>query len=151
VPVAESRSSYNGLAVFFFIAVSASLAAYVIHRLASSAVRRASAWDCGFPQQSPATQYTAGSFSQPIRRVFGTYVFRAHESVEMPPPGDLRPARFEVKLHDLAFELIYTPITNAVLLIATRLNRFQYLTIRIYLSFVGFALVFLLLVLALWP
>ena len=112
VPVAESRSSYNGLVVFCFIAVSASLAAYVIHRLASQAVRRAPAWDCGFPQQSPATQYTAGSFSQPIRRVFGTYVFRAKEHVEMRPPGDLRPARFEVELHDLAWELIFTPISE---------------------------------------
>ena len=61
-----------------------------------------------------------------------------------------RPARFEVKLHDLAWELIYTPITNAVLLLATRLNQLQFLTIRLYLSFVSFALVFLLLVLALW-
>ncbi|HUZ90618.1 MAG TPA: hydrogenase 4 subunit B [Methylocella sp.] len=151
VPVAESRSSYNGLVVFFFIAVSASLAAYVIHRLASHAVRRAPAWGCGFPERSPATQYTAGSFAQPIRRVFGTYVFRAREVVEMRPPGDLAPARFEVKLHDLAWELIYTPIANAVSLAATRLNQLQFLTIRIYLSFVTFALVFLLLVLALWP
>jgi len=150
VPVAESRSSYNGLIVFFFIAVSASLAAYVIHRLASGAVRRAPAWDCGYLEQSPATQYTAGSFAQPIRRVFGSYVFRAAEHVTMPPPGDPSPARFDVKLHDLAWELIYTPITNAVLLAATRLNQLQFLTIRVYLSFVSFALVFLLLVLALW-
>ncbi len=150
VPVAESRSSYNGLIVFVFIGVSASLAAYAIHRLASGAVRRAPAWDCGFPDQSRATQYSAGSFAQPIRRVFGSYVFRAREYVEMRPPGDLGPARFEVKLHDLAWELIYTPITNAVLLLATRLNQLQFLTIRLYLSFVSFALVFLLLVLALW-
>ena len=150
VPVAESRSSYNGLVVFFFIAASASIAAYVIHRFASGAIRRAPAWDCGFPEQNPATQYTAGSFAQPIRRVFGTYVFRAHERVEMRPPGDPGPARFEVKLHDLAWELMYTPIANAVSLAATRLNQLQFLTIRVYLSFVSFALVFLLLVLALW-
>jgi hydrogenase-4 component B len=150
VPVAESRSSYNGLVVFFFIATSASIAAYVIHRLASGAVRRAPAWDCGFPEKSPATQYTAGSFAQPIRRVFGTYVFRARELVVMRPPGDLGPARFEVKLHDLAWEVIYTPIAKAVSLAATRLNQLQFLTIRIYLSFVSFALVLLLLVLALW-
>ncbi len=150
VPVAESRSSYNGLVVFFFIAASASIAAYVIHRFASGAIRRAPAWDCGFPEQNPATQYTAGSFAQPIRQVFGTYVFRAHERVEMRPPGDPGPARFEVKLHDLAWELMYTPIANAVSLAATRLNQLQFLTIRVYLSFVSFALVFLLLVLALW-
>jgi hypothetical protein len=77
-----------------FVTASASLAAFAIHRLASRAVRRAPAWDCGFPDPSPATQYTAGSFAQPIRRVFGGVVFGARERVEAPPPGDLAPARF---------------------------------------------------------
>ncbi len=97
IPVAESRSSYNGLLVFLFVTASASLAAYAIHRLASQALRRAPAWDCGFPNAGLATQYTADSFSQPIRRVFGAYVFRAREQVEMPPPGDMRPAQFTLE------------------------------------------------------
>src|SRR4051812_13102283 len=70
VPIAESRSSYNGLLVFVFITVSTLAAIEVIHRFASRAVRRGPAWDCGFPDPSPATQYTAGGFAQPIRRVF---------------------------------------------------------------------------------
>lgn len=150
VPVAESRSSYNGLLVLGFIAVSASLAAFAIHRLASHALRRGPAWDCGFPQSSPATQYSASSFAQPIRRIFGGYAFQARESVEMPAPGELRPARFQVELRDLAWVLIYTPIADAVSATAERLNRLQFLTIRQYLSLVFCALVFLLLVLALW-
>ena len=36
-----------------------------------AALRRGPAWDCGFPDPSPATQYTADSFAQPFRRVFG--------------------------------------------------------------------------------
>ena len=87
VPIAASRSSYNGLLVFLFITASGSIAAFAIHRLASRALRRGPAWDCGFPEPSPATQYTAGSFAQPIRRVFGTLVFRAREQVEMPAPA----------------------------------------------------------------
>ncbi len=150
VPIAESRSSYNGLLVFLFMAASATLTASVIHRWASRALRSGRAWDCGFPGLGPVTQYTAGSFAQPIRMVFGSYVFRAREHVEMRPPGDLAPARFHAELHDLAWELIYTPITAAVSLAATRLNQLQFLTIRRYLSFVFSALVFLLLVLALW-
>ncbi|MGH6919279.1 MAG: hydrogenase 4 subunit B [Geminicoccaceae bacterium] len=150
VPIAESRSSYNGLLVFVFIAVSASLAVWVIHRFASHAVRRAPAWDCGFPDPSPITQYTAGSFAQPIRRVFGTLVFRARERVEMPPPGDLRPARLTVELRDLVWDTLYAPIGGAVGFAADRLNHLQFLTIRRYLSLVFLALVGLLLVLALW-
>ena len=77
VPIAESRSSYNGLLVFLFVAISGTLAAVAIHRLASDRLRRGPAWDCGYPDPSPMTQYTASSFAQPIRRVFGTTVFRA--------------------------------------------------------------------------
>ncbi len=151
VPIAESRSSYNGALVFAFIAMSAGLAVYVIHRFASHALRRAPAWDCGFPDPSPITQYPAGSFAQPIRRVFGTLVFRAREQVEMPPPGDARPARFRVSLKDLIWDILYAPVAEAIGFAANRLNRLQFLTIRRYLSLVFLALVTLLLVLALWP
>jgi formate hydrogenlyase subunit 3/multisubunit Na+/H+ antiporter MnhD subunit len=151
VPVAVSRSSYNGLLVFAFIAISAMLAAYAIHRLASHAVRRGPAWDCGFPEPSPATQYTASSFAQPIRRVFGTVVFQARETVDMPAPGDLRPARLTVTLRDLIWETLYEPVAGGVAAAAEWLNRFQFLTIRRYLSLVFAALIVLLTVVALWP
>ena len=151
VPIAEARSSYNGLLVFVFIALSAPLAAYVIHRFASHAVRRGPAWDCGFPDSSPSTQYTAGSFAQPIRRVFGTSVFGAREHVDMPRPGDLRAAGMHVELHDPIWETMYAPIAGGVGATAEKLNRFQFLTIRRYLSLVFLALVILLLVLAIWP
>ena len=151
VPIAESRSSYNGALVFVFVTISGSLAAFVIHRLASDKLRRAPLWDCGAPDPSPATQYTAGSFVQPIRRVFGTTVFRAREIVEMPPPGDIRPARLTIELRDLIWDALYAPVVGGVAFAADQLNRLQYLTIRRYLSLVFLLLVLLLLVLAAWP
>jgi hydrogenase-4 component B len=151
VPIAEARSSYNGLLVLVFISISASLAVYAIHRLASHALRRAPPWDCGFPNTSPITQYTAGSFAQPIRRVFGTSIFHAREHVEMAPPGDRRPARLRVELHDLVWETLYAPVAITVGAIADRLNYLQFQTIRRYLSLVFAALIVLLLVLGLWP
>ena len=150
VPIAESRSSYNGLLVFFFIAASATIATLSIHLLASNAVRRAPPWDCGFPDASPITQYSAGSFAQPIRRVFGTLVFAAREHVTMPPPGSMEPARIEVTLRDLVWEMFYAPIAGAVAYAAERLNALQFLTIRRYLSLVFLLLITLLLVLAIW-
>lgn len=150
VPIAESRSSYNGLLVFLFTVSSASLTAYVVHRFASRQLRRAPAWDCGFPEVSVATQYTAGSFAQPISRVFGTLVFQARERVEMPAPGDPRPARFTLASRDLIWDGLYMPIAGAVGFAAEKLNHLQFLTIRRYLSLVFLALVILLLVLALW-
>ncbi len=151
VPIAESRSSYNGLLVFVFMVLSGALAAWAIHRLASDKLRRAPPWDCGYPDASPAAQYTASSFAQPIRRVFGTVVFRAREHVDMPPPGDGRPARLTVELHDLVWEALYAPVADAVGFAADRLNHLQFLTIRQFLSLVFAALVLLLLVLAIWP
>jgi NADH:ubiquinone oxidoreductase subunit 5 (subunit L)/multisubunit Na+/H+ antiporter MnhA subunit len=151
VPNAESRSSYNGLLVFAFITASASLTAYVLHRLASSAVRRAPPWDCGYPDLNLATQYTADSFAQPIRRVFGEFAFLAREKVTMPPPGDPTPAQLEVTLRDLVWDVFYVPVRRGVGFTADRLNYLQFLTVRRYLSLVFAALVALLLVLAIWP
>jgi NADH:ubiquinone oxidoreductase subunit 5 (subunit L)/multisubunit Na+/H+ antiporter MnhA subunit len=151
VPVAESRSSYSGLVFFLFIAVAATLAALAIHRFASNRVRRAPAWDCGFPDSDPATQYSASSFAQPIRRVFGSVVFRASEKVEMPAPGEPGAARLQVELRDLIWDYGYAPVAASVLTAAERLNPLQFQTIRRYLALVFAALVTLLLVLALWP
>jgi len=150
VPVAASRSSYDGMLVFLFMVLSGGLAAAAIHRLASDRLRRAPAWDCGYPDASLATQYSAMSFAQPIRRVFGTTVFRARETVAMPPPGDTGPARLTVTMQDLIWDFVYAPLASLIGAVADRLNRLQFLTIRQFLSFVFGALVILLLVLALW-
>jgi NADH:ubiquinone oxidoreductase subunit 5 (subunit L)/multisubunit Na+/H+ antiporter MnhA subunit len=151
VPIAESRSSYNGLLVFVFVTLSGSIAAFAIHRLASDKLRRGPAWDCGYPDPSPLTQYTASSFAQPIRRVYGTAVFHAREIGEMPPPGATAPARLTVELHDLIWETAYEPIAVFIGYATERLNVMQFLTIRRYLTLVFAVLVLLLLVLAIWP
>jgi formate hydrogenlyase subunit 3/multisubunit Na+/H+ antiporter MnhD subunit len=150
VPINQSRSSYNGLLVFIFIALSASISAYAIHLLASKAKRRAPAWDGGFPDASPLTQYTAGSFSQPIRRVFGTLVFRVREDVTIPTPGNIQPATHRLDLEDIIWSVLYAPLSRAITYLSDRLNVLQFLTIRRYLSLVFGALVLLLLVIAIW-
>jgi NADH:ubiquinone oxidoreductase subunit 5 (subunit L)/multisubunit Na+/H+ antiporter MnhA subunit len=150
VPIAQSRSSYNGLLLFLFIALAAGLGAEAIHRWASDAMRRSAPWDCGFPDPNPATQYTAGSFSQPIRRVFGEVIFRAREEVHMPPPGDQRAARMHVRMRDLLWDAFYAPIAGVVGFATSHLNKVQFLTIRAYLTLVFGALVVLLMLLAIW-
>ncbi len=150
-PIAQSRSSYNGLLVFLFITISASLAASFIHRFASDALRRAPPWDCGAPDASPATQYSAESFAQPIRRVFGAVAFVVRERIDMPSPGETRPARFDLSLSDRIWDALYEPLAGFVERASLRLDRLQFLTIRQYLSVVFGALVTLLIALASWP
>ena len=150
VPIAESRSSYNGLLVFLFITISTLAAIEIIHRFASHAVHRGPAWDCGFPDPSPATQYSAGGFAQPIRRVFGT-MFDAREHIAMPAPGDTSAARLTIRLRDLVWDTLYAPVPAAIWSATEKLNHLQFLSIRQYLSLVFAALVVLLLGVSVWP
>lgn len=150
VPIPQTGSSYNGLMVLLFMTVTALLSAGIIHRLSGRRLRRADAWDCGFPSASPLTQYTGGSFAQPVRRVLGDFAFKVVETVDMPRPGELHPARIEVHLRDPIWEFVYAPIVRILSWIADRMNPIQYMTIRRYLGLVFSALILLLLVLAIW-
>ncbi len=150
VPINPERSSYAGLLLLLFIASAIGLTVLAVRLAASRTTRRAPAWDCGFPSTIPLTQYTAGSFSQPIRRVFGSVLFRAREHIDMPSPGDGRPARMKVQLHDVIWDTCYAPLSGAVVFLADRLNVLQFLTIRRYLGLVFATLVVLLLVVATW-
>ena len=150
VPAVASGSSYNGLLVFLFIATSAMLAVWTIHRFASHAIRRGPAWDCGFPDASPLTQYSGSSFAQPIRRVFLARTAVTREEIAMPAPGDIRPARFTLVVTDPVWTWLYQPVAGAIEFASLQLNHLQFLTIRRYLSLVFFSLVALLLVLAIW-
>ena len=150
LPQAGSRGAYSGLVVFIVIVCACALTGLVVHAVGSPRTRRAPAWDCGFPDASPTTQYTADSFAEPIRRVFGSIVFHARESVEIPQPGDMSAARFDVRMRDYAWDLLYAPVAVAVSGAADWFNRVQYFSIRRYLTLVFGALIFLLSVVALW-
>jgi hydrogenase-4 component B len=150
VPIAESRSSYNGLIILLFLVGAATLTAIMIHRFATRATRRSDIWDCGYPLDATTTQYTGSSFAMPIRRVFGAVVFQVHDSLDMPKPGEMRAGRFRVRMSDPAWRFAYGPLARGVAAATTRLNRLQFLTIRRYLTLVFCALIVLLLVVAAW-
>jgi hydrogenase-4 component B len=149
-PIAESRSSYNGVVVLFFLLLSAYVTTRAIQRWGSQALRRGPAWDCGFPDPSPVTQYGGSSFAQPVRRVFADTVFVARDHLDMPAPGDTRPARFGVEIHDRVMEGVYDRIAGVVEFCVSILERRTLLTIQGYLTLVFAALVILLLGVAIW-
>jgi hydrogenase-4 component B len=149
-PVSPAAGSYSGLVLLVFIAFSSLAVVFFVHRFASDRARRAPAWDCGYPDPSSATQYTASSFAQPLRRVFGGYAFLAREQVDMPAPGDIRPAVFRLRWHDLVWDGAYAPAVAGLGRVTERLNALQFLTIRRYLAIVFGALVLVLLAVAAW-
>jgi hydrogenase-4 component B len=150
VPIAESRSSYNGMVILLFFVSSGMLTAMFIHRFATRATRRSAIWDCGYPVVSPTTQYTSSSFAMPIRRVFGATVFQVREKVDMPRPGETRAGRFHVKVFDPAWRMAYGPLARSVWKAAAKLNGLQFLTIRQYLTLTVSTLILLLLAVAVW-
>jgi formate hydrogenlyase subunit 3/multisubunit Na+/H+ antiporter MnhD subunit len=150
VPIASSRSSYNGLVILSFLLGSGVLTALAVHRFATRATRRSDIWDCGYPDATPAAQYSGSSFAMPIRRVFGTTIFHVRETIDMPRPGETRAGHFQVKVMDPAWRWFYGPAARAVLRASVALNWLQFLSIRRYLTLVFATLVLLLLVVAAW-
>lgn len=144
------RSTYDAPLIALFVGLSAILTAVVVQRVSNRRTRRGPAWDCGFPDSSPNTQYTASSFGQPLRRVYGSLAFDAQDIVEMPPPGDNRPARFAIKSKDYLWLWFYAWPAERVLAIAARLSDLQFMSIRRYLVLMFMALIFLLLLTAVW-
>lgn len=147
-PQDVTGSSYSGLIILAAITFMAGLLVLCIHEFASKRIRRGDIWDCGFPNAQTDTQYTASSFSQPIRRIFGAVAFSAKESVVMPEPGELRAAQFKIVMHDHLWEFFYLPVVNWVNYLAEIFNRTQFLTIRSYLTLTFVSLVFLLVLVA---
>ena len=147
-PLGGAGAAYAGLVVFLAVLGSALGIRLLLGRVWPERRRRAAAWDCGFADSNPATQYTASGFSQPLRRVFGSTFFVAREYVEMPPPGDIRPARLQVHLIDLFWDWGVEPIRRAIEGLTQRLDALQFLSIRRYLSLMFGALVALLVVVA---
>ena len=139
-----ARSVYDAPVIALFVAIASLTTLVVVHRISERRSRRGPAWDCGFPDPSPVTQYTASSFAQPLRRVYGTLAFASRETVEMPPPGDQRPARLSVVVVDHLWRVFYATPGRAVLNLSSRLNVLQFLTIRRYLVLMFAALVLLL-------
>ncbi|MGA7324572.1 MAG: proton-conducting transporter membrane subunit, partial [Rhodomicrobium sp.] len=148
VAFSSARSSYDAPVIAMFVALSAALTTLVVHWISDRRTKRGPAWDCGFPEPSPAAQYTASSFSQPLRRVYGSAVFSASEEVDMPSPGDLRAAHLRVAQTDYVWESLYAAPGRAVIAAATALNGLQFLTIRRYLALMFSALTLLLVVTA---
>ena len=135
------HSSYNGLILLVFIALSATLMAAFVHLLGSRAMRRGAAWDCGYPDPSPRTQYSAsaacGTAAAPC----------SARSVPRPRRGRHAGARrgsAGAAYGELARPRLgaaHRPVAGAVELVAGRLNVLQYLTVRRYLTMMFGALV----------
>lgn len=144
----EPLAIYSGIVALAALVALAGVIVGLIGALSPSASRRGPAWDCGFPDPAPSTQYTASSFAQPLRRIFGSHILAVRDSVAMPPSGAMSSAVFTPRLVDPAWRWLADPLTGLVRGAADRLNRTQFLPIRIYLAFMFATLLSLLSIVA---
>lgn len=106
-------------------------------------------WACGLGELSPRMQYTATSFSKPIRMVFAT-VYKPDRKIEViPPDQSYFPTAVSYRsVRTTSYErLLYRPVVDTVLGIAHRVRRLHTGNVQTYLMYMFFALVLLLLIL----
>jgi len=140
-PIAIDRSSYSPLIVLAVIVAVVLITMKVVHRFWHGRVRRAPAWDCGFPLQTSRMQDTAEGFGQPIRQVFEPF-FRMER--HLPTPFDTEP-RYFVSATDRLWQWLYLPIARATDAVARFAGLIQRGRIGVYLTYSFVTLLVLLL------
>jgi hydrogenase-4 component B len=139
-PINPDRASYSPFLFLVGIALATGLVWLAVRKLYHGRLRRAPAWDCGYPLQTPRMQDTAEGFGQPVREVFAPF-FRMTR--ELPSPFDAAP-RYRVVVEDHFWHWIYVPMAKLVDKLTSVVTVLQRGRISVYLIY-SFATLLLLL------
>ncbi len=146
-PVSPEVSAYAPTLVLFGAALVGWIGYYILYRRTGLEPRRADPWDCGFGGLTPRMQYTSGSFSMPIRRIFQP-LFAVRETIEETATGPVghrvTRLRYQFQVLDRAWLFLYEPAGHAVTRLARWVGRLQTGNTRTYLSYSFFTLLILL-------
>lgn len=136
-PISHERASYSAPVVFLGILAVVAITYLLLHSR-SAAIRRGPLWGCGFEGITSRMQYTAISFSMPLRRIFG-FLFSIKEKVHhLPPthhaafPGRLQ---YHLRIRDRVWIWVYQPISDASFWLSRRIGRMQHGRIQVYLIY----------------
>jgi formate hydrogenlyase subunit 3/multisubunit Na+/H+ antiporter MnhD subunit len=136
-PIAAERASYAAPIAFLGI-LSVVIVTYLLLHARPGAIHRTPLWDCGFEKVTSRMQYTATSFSMPLRRIFG-FLFSIKEHVRQLPPAT-HPAfpermHYHLRVRDRFWMWIYQPVVDASFWLSRRIGRMQQGRIQIYLIY----------------
>jgi formate hydrogenlyase subunit 3/multisubunit Na+/H+ antiporter MnhD subunit len=145
-PIAAERASYSAPMAFVGI-LSVVVITYLLLHTRPGAIHRAPLWDCGFEKITSRMQYTATSFSMPLRRIFG-FLFSIKEHVRQLPPAT-HPAfperlHYHLRVRDRFWMWLYQPVVDASFWLSRRIGRMQHGQIQIYLIYSFMTIVVLL-------
>lgn len=148
-PVSPERASYSGTTVFLGI-LGVVVAVYLLLHVRPGAIRRVPIWDCGFEKLNARMQYTATSFSMPIRRIFG-HLFSVKEEVSLAPQTAHKafPKRlqYHLRVGDRVWNWMYRPVVEVCFWVSRHVGRLQQGRIQAYLIY-SFVTILVLLVFA---
>lgn len=146
-PVSRDVASYSAPIVFLAIALAAWLVYRQLRASRAAPVEPVPRWDCGFGGLSPRMQYSAGAFSQPLRRVFRP-LFDVQEAVGTEPRGHglltPRSLSFRLDVGDRSWPYVYQPLARWIESTARQIGRIQTGNIRTYIAYSFFTLLLLL-------
>lgn len=111
------------------------------------AITRKDAWDCGFGSLNARMQYSATSFSMPIRQIFQPMFIikeELNEDIEETQTSKIKQIRYGLNVEDVFWNIFYLPIERWVHAIARRVGRLQTGHLRHYLAYSFFTLLVLL-------
>jgi formate hydrogenlyase subunit 3/multisubunit Na+/H+ antiporter MnhD subunit len=136
-PIAPQRASYSGFNVFIGI-MAVVLVAWLTTHSRRAAIHRVPIWDCGFEKLTVRMQYTATSFSMPIRRIFG-FLFRIREEgLAVGPvrhPAYPEKLQYRLRVRDRFWYWIYEPIAEGAFFAARKIGNLQQGRIQVYLIY----------------
>jgi len=144
IPGAPAPSGFSGglaqllpwIAVFV---IAISVGWFLVPR----STRVTSTWACGLPALDSRMQYTATSFSKPLRQVF-SWAYKPDRTVTiLPPEQPCFPASIAYRsVRTTSFERsLYQPALDGILTAAKRLRRMQTGNVQVYLLYLFLALV----------
>ena len=139
-PVAPDRASYSPVIFLLVIVAVVLLTVWLVRLIYHGRLRRAPAWDCGFPGLDARMQDTPEGFAQPIRQIFSpVYEIEEH----YPAPLDRAP-RYHAEVRDHFWRWMYFPIARGVEFCSRVVGRIQTGRIAIYLTYSFVTILFLL-------
>jgi len=144
-PVDITRASYSAPVVLLGMLALGGVAFWLLLPKGTS-VRRTALWSCGNPLTNTRMQYTATSFSQPLRRILSG-IYQPEEAVRIERrrhPLLTMSVRYATHVQDMAVKKLYRPIAEYVLTLARWLDRRHQQDIRSYLAYTFYTILFLL-------
>jgi len=143
-PIAQERASYSPLIVLGALLLAGCTFLFIHFR--SGVKRRTALWSCGHPDLNAHMQYTATSFSQPLRRIFAN-LYQPHDKLLRSDYGNtllVKKIRYQVHVQDLIWRYLYIPIRQITEWLTRRVDWLHERSIHGYLTFTFITLLILL-------